>query len=99
MTLEEYFSTGPPFERPVFEAVVGFLESLGPGPLHIEPVSVGIFVKTHRSFVELRPLTKWVNVGFALDGWQKVRLRGPEDLTEAVKAQLAEAYRRNLDGP
>ncbi len=65
MTIGEYFSTGPPFERPVFEAVLAFVETLG--PVHVEPVSVGIFLKTSRSFVQLRPLTKWVALGFSLD--------------------------------
>jgi hypothetical protein len=65
MTLEEYFSTGPPFERPVFDAVMAHVKTLG--PVHVEPVSVGIFVKAGGSFLELRPLTKWVALGFALD--------------------------------
>ena len=99
MTVDDYFSTGPPFERPIFEAVLRFLETLG--PIHVEPVSVGIFLKTHRSFVELRPLTKWVNLGYAAaDGsWRKVKLRGPEDLDASVQALLADAYRRNVSGP
>jgi hypothetical protein len=98
MTVEDYFSTGPPFERPVYEAVLGFLETLG--PIHVEPVSVGIFLKTHRSFVELRPLTKWVNLGFAEgDRWVKVRLRGPEDLTADVRRRLTAAYQRNVTLP
>ena len=93
MTLEDYFSTGPPFERPVFEAVLGFLEELG--PMHVEPVSVGIFIKPGRSFVELRPLTKWVQLGYpGPTGWAKVRLHGPEDLTDDVKDALVEAYER-----
>lgn len=65
MTLEDYFSTGPPFERPVFDAVMAHVTTLG--EVHVEPVSVGIFVKAGRSFVELRPLTKWVALSFALD--------------------------------
>jgi hypothetical protein len=98
MTVEDYFSTGPPFERPIYEAVLAFLETLG--PIHVEPVSVGIFLKTHRSFVELRPLTKWVNLGFAEgDRWVKVRLRGPEDLTADVRRRLTTAYRRNVTLP
>ena len=99
MTLEEYFSTGPPFERPVFEAVMAFLESIG-GPFHLEPVSVGVFVKTHRSFLELRPLTKWVNCGFLLDGsYRKIKLRGPEDLDDEARRLLEAAYRQNVTGP
>jgi len=65
MTLEEYFSTGPPFERPVYDTVMAHVATLG--PVHIEPVSVGVFVKAGRSFIELRPLTKWVALSFALD--------------------------------
>jgi hypothetical protein len=64
MTLEDYFSTGPPWERPVYEAVCEHL--LGLGDVRVEPVSVGIFFKRRRTFVELRPKTKWVDLGFVL---------------------------------
>lgn len=64
MTLEEYFSTGPPHERPVFDAVLGHVESLG--PVHVEPVSVGIFLKNPRKFAELRPMQRWVALSFSL---------------------------------
>ena len=53
MTLEEYFSTGPERERPIFEAVRDHPESLG--DVRIEAVSVGIFFKRSVTFVELRP--------------------------------------------
>lgn len=36
------------------------------GPIHIEPVSVGIFLKRSRMFAEPRPMTKWVAVTFML---------------------------------
>ena len=65
MTIEEYFSTGPPFERPIFEAVMAGLDERV-GPIHVEPVSVGIFLKRARGFSELRPMTKWVAVSFSL---------------------------------
>jgi hypothetical protein len=59
MTLEEYFSTGPPFERRVFDAVLSHLRSLGEP--FLEPVSVGVFVKREGvTVLQLRPLTKWV---------------------------------------
>ena len=64
MTLEEYFSTGPERERPIFEAVLGHLVTLG--PIHVEPVSVGIFLKRERSFVELRTMVRWVALWFPL---------------------------------
>ena len=64
MTLEDYFATGPPFERPIFDAVLPLLEDIADGPLHIEPVSVGIFIKHDRSWIELRPKTRWVAMSF-----------------------------------
>ena len=64
MPLEDYLSTGPPFERPVFDAVMAGLADVG--PIHVEPVSVGIFLKRSRTFSELRPMTRWVAVSFSL---------------------------------
>ena len=64
MTLEEYFATGPAHERPVFDAVIAHLE--GVGPVHVEPVSVGILLKHGRTFAELRPMRRWVAVSFTL---------------------------------
>jgi hypothetical protein len=55
ISLHEYFATALPHERPVFEAVHEHLRSLG--PIHVEPVGVGIFLKKRGSFVELRPKT------------------------------------------
>lgn len=108
MTLEEYFSTGPPFERPVFEAVLTHLETLG--PMHVEPVAVGIFIKSTGSFVELRPMTRWVALSFpfprriehpritrkpvqsGVRTYHWVRLAGPEDVDDQVKVWLSEAH-------
>src|ERR1700684_3875448 len=64
MTLEEYFSTGPERERPIFEAVMRNLDTVG--TVRVEPVSVGIFLKRARSFAQLRPMTKWVALSFSL---------------------------------
>jgi Domain of unknown function (DUF5655) len=64
MTLAEYFSTGPAFERPVFDAVIAHLETIG--PVHVEPVSVGIFLKRVGTIAELRPMRRWVGVSFTL---------------------------------
>jgi hypothetical protein len=64
MDLEDYFATGPPHERPVFEAVMAHLATLG--PVHVEPVSVGIMLKRAGRFAELRPMTRWVALSFSL---------------------------------
>ena len=54
---------GPPHEREIFEAVLEHLESLG--PIHVEPVAVGIFLKCEQSsLVELRPKQRWVALSF-----------------------------------
>jgi hypothetical protein len=108
MPLDEYFSTGPPRERPIFEAVMTHLETVG--PVHVEPVSVGIFLKRAQSFAELRPKDRWVAMSFSLPRrveheliTRKVvsyhgrfhhvaNLRGPEDLDDRLRGWLTEAY-------
>lgn len=64
MSLAEYVSTGPQHERPIFEAVMAHLETLG--PVHVEPVSVGIFLKRVQTFAQLRPKDHWVAMSFSL---------------------------------
>jgi hypothetical protein len=108
LDLEEYFATGPAHERPVFEAVLAYVRTLG--PVHVEPVSVGIFLKRARSFAELRPMQRWVALWLVLRHpvshprvTRKVQpygakyvvvvnLRAPEDLDDDIKGWLAEAY-------
>ncbi|HEV8297096.1 MAG TPA: DUF5655 domain-containing protein [Acidimicrobiales bacterium] len=108
MTIEEYFSTGPERERPVFDSVLAHVESIG--TVHVEPVAVGIFLKRARTFAELRPKVNWVELSFALPRvvehakitrriglagtrtFHFVRLRGPEDVDVDVKEWLTESY-------
>jgi len=108
MSLEEYFSTGPAFERPIFEAVMAMLEPVG--PVHVEPVSVGIFLKRAQMFAQLRPMTKWETLSFSLPRvvqhptitrkvlahagryWHVCKLTGPEDLDDDIAGFLAEAW-------
>ncbi len=108
MTLQEYFSTGPPIEKPIFDAVVAHLESIG--PVHVEPVSVGIFFKQPRKFAQLRPMQKWVALSFSLPRrvdhrlisrkpighggrhYHVVNLRGADDVDDEIRGWLTEAY-------
>jgi hypothetical protein len=108
MTLTEYFSTGPAIERPIFDAVMAHLDTLG--PVHVEPVSVGIFFKSPRMFAQLRPMQKWVALSFSLSRtvdhrlitrkviaygdrrYHVINLRGPEDLDADIRGWLTEAY-------
>jgi sigma54-dependent transcription regulator len=108
MTLDEYFSTGPAHERPVFDAVMRHLATVG--PVHADVVSVGIFLKNPRKFAELRPMQRWVALSFALDRrarhrtvtrkvvahggrfWHVANLATPADLDHALASLLTEAY-------
>jgi len=108
MSLDEYFSTGPERERPIFDAVMAHLDTLG--PVHVEPVSVGIFIKSSRSFIELRPMTRWVALSFPLPHridhpriarrikgsgektFHILNIREPDDVDEVVKGWLTESY-------
>ncbi len=65
MSIDEYFESGPDFERPIFEAVLSHLQATDPD-IWFEPVSVGIFFKRRTVFLSLRTMTKWVAVCFHL---------------------------------
>lgn len=113
LTVEEYFATGPEFERPVFEVVRAHLETLG--PVLVEPVSVGVFFKRSRTFAELRPRTRWVVLSFILPmavaddrisrrvristtrTYHETKLREPVDIDDQVLAWLTEAYLSSPD--
>lgn len=108
LRLQDYFATAAEFERPIFDAVMAFLEELG--PVYVEPVTVGIFIKSSRSFLELRPRSKWVALWFPLPQridhpriarrikgsgdktFYAVNLRRPDELDDVVKGWLAESY-------
>jgi hypothetical protein len=112
MTVEEYFSTGPPHERPVFDAVMDHFASVG--PVHADVVAVGIFLKNPHKFAELRPMQRWVAVSFSLHRRAHHRtivrkvveyngkylhvanVAQPTDLDEALGALLTEAYEAAL---
>lgn len=64
MTLDEFFATGHERERPIFEAVIAHLETLG--PVDVDPVQVGIFFKNGPMFAELRPKKRWTALTFML---------------------------------
>ncbi|MGE0139815.1 MAG: DUF5655 domain-containing protein [Ilumatobacteraceae bacterium] len=109
MALDEYFSTGPTHERPIFDAVMAHLASVG--PVHADVVSVGIFLKNPRKFAELRPKDRWVAVSFSLDRraqhrtitrkvieygsryWHVANVASTDDLDDALLGLLSEAYR------
>ena len=113
MTIEEYFSTGPPWERPIFDAVHAHLTSLG--DVHVEPVSVGIFFKVTSTFCQLRPMTRWSALSFFSPAridharisrkpaeysgrWHHVvNLRDAGEVDDLVLGWLTEAYEFELE--
>jgi hypothetical protein len=80
LTLEEYFASGPAHERPVYDAVMAHVTTLG--PVHADIVSVGIFLKNPRTFAQLRPMRRWVAVWFPL-----LRVARHRTITRAVQRQ------------
>ena len=108
LTIEEYFATGPPHERPVFDAVSAHLAQYD--DVYIEPLAVGIFFKRRRTFAQLRPMRRWVALSMLLPSkrddlrisrkvidtgrsfYHVLNVAGPEDIDETVRAWLDEAY-------
>ena len=108
LTLEEYFETGPSHERPIFEAVMAHVDTLG--SVHADIVSVGVFLKNPRKFAELRPKDRWVAVSFSLRRrashptitrkvveyanryWHVANVREPSQVDADLLDLLTEAY-------
>jgi hypothetical protein len=93
ISLDEYFATGPAHERPVFDAVTAHLATVG--PVHLDIVSVGIFLKNPRKFAELRPKDRWVALAFDLGR----RARHPRITRRIVEHGSAYWHVANIAGP
>ncbi len=107
-TIEEYFATGSPHERPVFDAVHGHLARYG--DVYVEPLAVGIFFKRRRAFVQLRPMKRWVALCLMLPRkvddpriarkvistgssfYHVVNIARPDQIDDTVRGWLDEAY-------
>ena len=63
-SVDDYFTGRPEYEREVFDAVIGHLQTVG--EIDVEAATVGILVKRRRTFVELRPKQKWVELSIML---------------------------------
>jgi hypothetical protein len=108
LSIDEYFESGPSHERPVYDALIAHLETIG--PVHADVVSVGIFFKNPKKFAELRPMQRWVAVSFMLrrrahhrtitkkvvdDGrrfWHTANVASPDDLDADLLALITESY-------
>ena len=85
LSVDTYFAARPAVEREIFEAVREHVESLG--PVIVEPVGVGILFKRRRTFAELRPKTKWVELGFGLN-----RLAEHPRITRTTRTATGRTY-------
>lgn len=68
-TVDELFAARPQVQREIYDRLIKHVESLG--EVHIDAVSVGVFVKSDRTVAEIRPkarsLELWLNLPHALD--------------------------------
>lgn len=63
-TVDDVFRDRPPEQREICEAIIEYLESLG--PIHVDAVKVGVFLKHESKLAELRPKSKWLSLELVL---------------------------------
>lgn len=96
MTLDDYFATGPPFERPIFDEVTDFVETLG--PVTVEFVSVGVFFKRPSVWMQLRPKRTWVAMTFPMRRAVRHRTIKNKPMSNG-RDSSAQWYVSNLESP
>ena len=62
--LELTFAGYPVSHREICDEIIECLEQMG--PLHVDPVTVGVFLKGERKLGELRPKQRWVSLALVL---------------------------------
>jgi hypothetical protein len=109
----ETFAGCPAYQRATYEAVLAHLRTLG--PVHVDAVAVGVFLKSDRKFAEVRPMARALSLDMIASHtiahprvvrsqrigservWNVIRLRGPEDVDDALRAALTMAYDEATD--
>jgi hypothetical protein len=94
--------------RELYEAIVGYLRTLG--PVHADAVKVGVFLKRERKLAEVRPMARSLSLELVLPRkldhprvlrsvdiaagrtWNTIRLRQLEEVDDELCAWLTEAY-------
>ncbi len=64
ITAEEVFANRPPVQLEIYQALMAELRKLG--PVHVDGVGVGVFLKHQRKFAELRPKQRWLSLEVVL---------------------------------
>jgi hypothetical protein len=107
-TIDATFAGTRQWQRPICDAVIAYVETLG--PVHVDAVGVGVFLKHQSKFAELRPMARALSLslvlprpveddrftrrlaGSAFRFWHFMRLTGVADVDDQVCDWLAEAY-------
>ena len=108
MTLPEWLTTSPAYERPVALRLVEL--TYGWPDVVVEPVQVGLFLKRHSTFTQLRTMTRWTALTIKLpvevtfpepskrvqrlgNRWfHTYNLAGEDALTTDLSLMIEEAY-------
>jgi len=64
ITVDETFAGRPPWQRPIYDAIVDHLATVG--PVHADAVYVGVFLKRAQKFAEVRPKARSVSLELVL---------------------------------
>jgi hypothetical protein len=63
-TVDDCFASRPAVQREIFDLLMAQLRQLG--PVHVDAVKVGVFLKHQRKFAELRPMSRWLSLQVVL---------------------------------
>jgi hypothetical protein len=63
-TVEESFAGRPAVQREIYDALMAHLDTLG--PVHVDAVAVGVFLKHASKFAEVRPKARSLSVELVL---------------------------------
>jgi hypothetical protein len=63
-TVDGTFAGRPPWQRAIYDRIEAHLATLG--PLHVDAVSVGVFLKNQDKFAEVRPMVRAVTLWLVL---------------------------------
>ena len=112
-TVDECFAGRPQWQRDIYDALAGYVATLG--PVHVDAVRVGVFLKSDRKFAEVRPKARSVSLDVVLPGTVDhprisrtitvsegrvahiVKLTTVADVDETVREWLTAAYDHATD--
>ena len=107
-TVAETFSGARAWQRAICDAVIAYVETLG--PVHVDAVGVGVFLKHQSKFAELRPMARALSVSLVLPRtvddqrftrrpagtahrmWHFLRLTEVSQVDDQLRDWLTEAY-------